>query len=109
MATPSSTLLSELAALASVALGAYGSYNTNDYKALAAAVYFSAGFIWARARVASGQPSQALQLLLMLTLVAASFALHLLYLPAGICCFFTLMLCKNELLLPPNKSEQKRE
>ena len=41
------------------------------------------------------------QLVLLLALVVLSFALHVIFLPAGLCCFFVLMLCKNEVLLPP--------
>ena len=48
-----------------------------------------------------------LQLPLVLSMVGLSFALHLLYLPAGLCCFVGLMMCKNELLLPPSKNKRQ--
>lgn len=95
-----SEALSELASLCCVLAGAYGSYAESDVKPVAVAVAFTGTFVWARSRVINGKAAP-MQLLLVLALVALSFGLHLLYLPAGLCCFFTLMLCKNELLLPP--------
>ena len=103
------TALAELAAVSCFVAGAYGSYTKSDPYPLLAATAFAGGFIFARYRVAGGKAAP-LQLLLLLALVCTSFVLHLLYLPAGICCFFTLMLCENELLLPPpTKSASKRE
>ena len=96
-----STALSEVAAVACVAAGAFGSYTKGEFSPFLASAAFSLGFVLARHRVANGKPAQ-MQLLLILSLVCVSFLLHLLYLPAGLCCFFTLMLCKNELLLPPH-------
>ena len=60
---------------------------------------FAVLFSWTLYRAASPEPPR-LQVVLALVLVCLSFALHMVYLPAGICCFFCLMLCKNELLLP---------
>ena len=103
-----STALSEVAAVACVCAGAFGSYAESNMRPVLIAAAFSGCFVFARTRVADGQPAR-LQLLLILSLVVLSFVLHLLYLPAGICCFFALMLCKNELLLPPARGSHKTE
>merc|ERR1711957_441036 len=43
--------------------------------------------------------SSPLQLVLLFAMVGLSFALHLVYLPAGLCCFFSLMIAKNDVLM----------
>ena len=96
--------LSDVAAVGCVAAGAFGSYSEGSVYPILAAAAFALAFVFARYRVIDGkQPSYQLPLVLML--VVLSFALHIAYLPAGLCCFFTLMLCKNELLLPPVKQD----
>lgn len=94
------TALAEGAAGMCVLAGMYGTYTQGDPLPLLASVAFAGAFVFARHRVSGGKTAP-LQVLLLVALVCISFGLHLLYLPAGICCFFTLMLCKNELLLPP--------
>ena len=94
-----STALSEVAAVGCVALGAYGSWTGGRVLPLVASAAFSLLFVLARQRAADGKSAR-LQLPLVLALVCLSFTLHLVFLPAGLCCFFALMLCKNELLLP---------
>ena len=93
--------LKNVAACAAAFVGAYGSYETLSVWPAFLGVVFVASFSWTlrRAKVNASPPW--LQLVLVLNLVALSFALHLTYLPAGICCFFCLMLTNNELLLPP--------
>ena len=94
-----SASLSYAAAGGAAVLGLYGSYANGSVRPALIAAAFAALFAWALYRAASPEPPR-LQVLLALGLVCLSFALHMVYLPAGICCFFCLMLCKNELLLP---------
>ena len=47
------------------------------------------------------------QIGLVILLVSFSFASHLLYLPAGICCLASLMICRNDLLLPRRSTARR--
>jgi hypothetical protein len=93
------TFLAELAAIGCVSAGGIGSYSAGESRALLCSAAFAGTFVLARHRAAAGPAP--FQLVLVLLLVVFSFVLHIVYLPAGLCCFFTLMLCKNEVLLPP--------
>ena len=104
VAVTMSTALSDLAAVGCLAAGGFGSFQSFDYKPFALSALFALTFIFARYRASDGQQMPPYQLGVVLMLVVVSFALHLVYLPAGLFCFFTLMLCKNELLLPPKRN-----
>ena len=104
LAVTMSTALSDLAAVGCLAAGGFGSFQSFDYKPFALSALFALTFIFARYRASDGQQMPPYQLGVVLMLVVVSFALHLVYLPAGLFCFFTLMLCKNELLLPPKRN-----
>ena len=95
-----STTLADISAVASVVLAAYGSFVAGEAKPIVLAAMFCAAFAFARHRAVAG-PAR-FQLVLVLLLVVFSFGLHLTYLPSGLCCAFALMLCKNDLLLPPS-------
>ena len=111
--------LPTIAAIGAATLGAYGavansSWVPDGYRWGPAVVgpAYAAGFFWCLRRAklrddGAVQETKLVQLVLVLALVALSFALHILYLPAGICCFFSLMFTKNDLLLPPTR--EKRE
>ena len=90
--------LSEIAMVGCVGLGAYGTYTEASVWPLSLATIFTLSFYQAKQRVKMG--SRRMQLPFVLVLVIMSFALHMVYLPAGLCCFFALMLCKNEILFP---------
>ena len=93
--------LQNVAAASAAVAGMYGSYtNRSEWPAILG-VLFVSSFWWALRRAKANESPPWLQLVIVLNLVALSFALHLTYLPAGICCFFCLMLTNNELLLPP--------
>ena len=70
------------------------------------------GYNYALSHAAQPGGARWVQFVLVLGLVAVSFAIHLLYLPAGIACFVALMLQKTELLMPPRAAvspgEKKR-
>ena len=89
-----------LSGSAACAVGIYGSYQSGSAVPLAVGTAFSGVFALARSRIQAGRPAPPYQGLLVLALVVLSFALHIVYLPAGLCCFAALLLCKNELLLP---------
>ena len=81
--------------------GVYGSYQTGTAAPAGFAFSFVAAFAYALHRVKASAPAPPKhQIMLVLAMICFSFGLHTVYLPAGICCFFTLMLCKNELLMP---------
>ena len=103
-----STSLSLYAALASAALGVYGSYADGTLRAGAVGIAFACLFFFTQRRASHATSMPLLQIVLVLGLVGLSFILHLAYLPAGICCFFALMLCKNELLMPPAPPSTKK-
>ena len=83
-----------------VAFGAYGAYTEGRLPILLVALLFSS--LFAVVVVNGRENSKALKALAAIGLLGLSFALHLLYLPAGVCCFFVLMVCKNDILLPPS-------
>lgn len=100
--------LANVAAGLTVVLGLYGSVIQSDPKPALIATVFTVTFFYALRRAQSkGNP--AFQLVFALVLICISFALHLVYLPAGIGCFFTLMLCKNDLLVPQKKKAEHME
>ena len=89
--------------------GLYGSYDTKSSSPAVLALAFVCVFALALHRVRSLAPAQPpYQIVLILLMICLSFGLHTTYLPAGICCFFTLMLCKNEVLMP-RPTQVKRE
>ena len=93
--------LASAAALCAAAGGLYGSYQTESAAPAGFALSFVVVFMYALHRVQASSPALPKnQILLVLAMICLSFGLHTVYLPAGICCFFTLMLCKNELLMP---------
>ena len=75
--------------------GTYGTYTLRSAWPLLGSLAFSTVF----ALSATLTLSSLQQSCLVAAMVATSFALHIVYLPVGLCCFFALMLCKNELLL----------
>ena len=83
-----------------VAFGAYGAYTEGRLPILLVALLFSS--LFAVVVVDGRDNSKVLKALAAIGLLGLSFALHLLYLPAGVCCFFVLMVCKNDILLPPS-------
>jgi len=85
-----------------VGAGCYGSFVQRSILPVLLAVGFTTCFVYALIRAAAPQPPR-MQLPFVLWLVALSFALHMVYLPAGLCCFFCLMLCKNDFLLPAQR------
>lgn len=97
-----------LSAGATAAVGMYGSFHTWTVGPILGGLAFAGVFSFARSRAAGGGSSP-LQVLLVLLLVAISFALHMIYLPAGLCCFVALLLCKNEVLLPPTRGSAPPE
>lgn len=86
-------------------LSLYGAYEKADARVVSVGAAFFGAFLWARERGA-GSPGTLQQLALVLSLVALSFCLHFLYLPAGLCCFVVMMMTKNEMLLPPKRTER---
>ena len=84
-----------------VAFGLYGAYAEGKLLILLTSLLFSSLFavVVVKGRT-NGTYTKALA---AFGLLALSFALHLLYLPAGVCCFFVLMVCKNDILLPPTR------
>jgi len=92
-------------AVAVCVAGAYGGLVNATPAPLLLGLAFCGSFLWALRRAASGPAP--FQILFVLLLVALSFALHFAYLPAGICCFFTLMVCKSELLLPRRPAQPR--
>mmetsp|Transcript_16758 Transcript_16758/g.40002 ORF Transcript_16758/g.40002 Transcript_16758/m.40002 type:complete len:92 (-) Transcript_16758:102-377(-) len=72
------------------------------YPALAGTT-FSCLFNLARHRVCEAHEPPRFQAVLVLLLLVASFAVHIAYLPAGMCCLVALLLCQNELLLPQKR------
>ena len=108
MASIPQLTLPNLAAACTLCLGVYGGIILSDPLPALLAIAFVAVFAYAMQRVAAApQKPPRLQLVLVLALVAFSFALHLKYLPSGIGCFFTLMLTKNELLLPTPRAKRE--
>ena len=101
--------LSNFAAFLVGALSLYGSFASRNPWSSIIGLAFVACYIYARHRVATRQPTGKLQFLLILMTIGLSFALHMTYLPAGICCFFALMLCKNDLLLPPSPTSAQQQ
>ena len=91
--------ISQGCAVLVVVLGLYGSISEHTPWPALLSIAFASAFALAQHR-AAGPQRPMLQLPLVLSLVALSFALHIAFLPAGICCFFCLMFCKNEMLLP---------
>lgn len=70
-----------------------------DWRPVAAGASFGICFVLALHGV-NTQGSYLRQLVLVLLLVGLSLVLHLLCLPAGLCCFVALMTCRNDALLP---------
>jgi len=99
--------VSVLCAFAAAAVGCFGAYSKSSAWPAVVGVAFTAVF-WQTLRLCElRQTSLLTQGLLVLVLVMLSFALHLLFLPAGICCFFAMICVKNELLLPtPRRTKQ---
>lgn len=94
-------LVSGAAAVGAAALGAYGSLRDGTpYPGLVAAA-FAVTYFTALRRAQNSAATPALQLPLVISLVALSFALHLMFLPAGLACMFALMLGRNESFFPP--------
>ena len=85
------------------ALGLYGSYLTGSLYPALAGSGFCFLFNFTRERVRGAQSQPPYQSLLLLSMLICSFTLHMVYLPAGLCCFVALLLCQNELLTAPNK------
>merc|ERR1740130_1769998 len=86
-----------LCAAAAAAVGVFGAFWTQNMWSGVGGVGFVLCF-WQTLRLnRMCAASTCIQGLLVLTLVMLSFALHLLFLPAGICCFFAMISCKNEL------------
>ena len=103
------TSISGFSAIACVSMGAYGSYTNSSVAPFLVAALFSGLYFYARRRVSQGDATSMTQLILIFSLIASSFVLHLVYTPAGLCCFFTLMLCKNEVLMPPRRDAAKQD
>jgi apolipoprotein N-acyltransferase len=84
--------------LTAVVLSAWATLTAEprDLRPVAAGAAFATCFFLAL----RGVPWYFAQLALVLLLVALSLALHLLCLPAGLCCFVALMACRNDALLP---------
>ena len=103
--------LASATALCAAGGGLYGSYQTKSIAPAGFALSFVAVFAYALHRVKASTPAPPKnQMVLVLAMICLSFGLHTVYLPAGICCFFTLMLCKNELIMPRAAPPQvKRE
>ncbi|KAJ1633463.1 hypothetical protein T492DRAFT_981314 [Pavlovales sp. CCMP2436] len=101
------------AAASCVSLGAVYGYASQDADVrsvflIPVGFAFTAMFIWAVVRKAN-DPNPAGQVFLMMALIVTSLVLHLLYLPAGLCCFVALMVAQSELLYKPkavNKSKR---
>ena len=87
-----------------LAVSLYGGYINGDMRIGLTGSTFFVGFLLTRRRAASRQPSQVVQIMLVLALIVASFCLHLFHLPAGLCCFTALMMTRNEVLLPSSGS-----
>ena len=134
-----STPIAAAAAAAAAAGGLYGSYETRQAAPALLSFSFVAVFALALHRVEAAAPAPpSYQLLLVLLMVVLSFGLHLQYLPAGVwcappslppasptcalspshtstcvdtrrSCFFALMLCKNELLMPPPQATRSEK
>jgi hypothetical protein len=102
------TALAHAAAGLTVVLALYGTVESKDPWPALIGIAFSTSYAYALRRVALSDQPPRFQLLIALWLVGLSFALHLSYLPAGIGCFFTLMLCKTELLLPAAPKPKKQ-
>ena len=98
--------LANMAAAMTVALGVYGSVSAQHINPALISITFTATFYFALWRAQSAGQIR-MQLAFALLLICISFAVHLIFLPAGIGCFFTLMLCKNELLLPQKQVQKK--
>jgi hypothetical protein len=87
--------------LAAVVLSALATLTAEprDGRPAAAGAAFGTCFLLAL-RGMDSQSSYLRQLALVMLLVALSLVLHLLCLPAGLCCFAALMTCRNDALLP---------
>jgi hypothetical protein len=105
--------LASASALCAAAGGLYGSYQTGSAAPAGFALSFVSVFALAIHRVKASAPAPPKhQIVLVLAMICLSFGLHTVFLPAGLCCFFTLMLGKNELLMPkppPHLHQVKRE
>ena len=97
------TSISGLGGNAASILGMYGSFQTRTAWPALAGITFTFLFNLARERVRGAEKPPPYQALILLAMLIASFALHMLYLPAGLCCFVALLLCQNELLMPPKR------
>ena len=86
-------------AVLAVALSVVGAIKSRSAYPALVGVAFAAAYD-ATLRRSASRPQWLSQVLLVVGLVALSFALHFLYLPAGICCFFALVFCDSSALLP---------
>lgn len=103
--------LSDLAVMCALAAGAVGVgggvYHGTVWPALVGCS-FTAVF-WSTLRLHEKRRTTMMtQALLVLLLVMLSFALHLIFLPAGICCFFAMICVKNELRAAPSRNRAAR-
>jgi hypothetical protein len=96
--------ISHLAGNSASIVGIYGSFATGTAPPAACGLLFCAVFNLALYRVHESESPPRYQVLLILSLLVISFMLHMVYLPAGLCCFIALVLCQNELLLPTDKN-----
>jgi len=101
------TVLAKAFVLTAVVLSARGSYLAQSPLVVAAGASFGGVFLLAL-RGAAGRHPMFFQVGLVLLLVALSLVLHLLCLPAGICCFVALMTVKNSALVPAPAAAQRR-
>ena len=94
------TTISGLGGNGACMFGIYGSYEKRSVWPAFAGIAFTFLFNFARDRVRDADRAPPYQGLIVLTMLITSFALHIVYLPAGLCCFVALLLCQNELLMP---------
>mmetsp|Transcript_27996 Transcript_27996/g.66634 ORF Transcript_27996/g.66634 Transcript_27996/m.66634 type:complete len:108 (-) Transcript_27996:97-420(-) len=91
---PGSTGVSQGFAVAVAVLSVGGSVHTQSVLPAVYGLLYAACFALAMRGLSSP-----LQLVLMFAMVGLSFALHMVFLPAGLCCFFSLMIAKNDVLM----------
>ena len=105
--------LADMSAAGAALIGAYGvgTYNAGGKPLpLAVGIAFFVMYNIALRHSAANPAARTTALALVMSLIVLSFVLHWVYLPAGVCCFFALMLQRSELLVPsPPKPAQKRQ
>ena len=92
------------AVAASILTGIHATHTFEPWAVLVAAAFTMCYFL--ALQLAPQLPHRGLQIAMVVTLIGLSFALHLLFLPGGICCAVAIMIVKTDLLLPPKPKEK---